>query len=392
MIKLLPALAVLACLTITARGRNEVNGIAAIVNGKVLTQSEVKEAVQGKENVIKISIPAGSRRNAELKKLRTQALDALIEKELILTEFEKLGASVPDQMVDDDINQIIRDRFSGEKEKFIAELKKMDISFARFRELRREQIAIQIMRSQAGKNILFATPQQVKEAYNENIDKFRGIGTVDISTITLAKNTGDPAITPEMRRKLADELKSKLDRDPSQFAELARLYSNDQKAEEGGRHGVVTEKNFRRDLYSMSLQLETGQISEVLEDQAFIYLIKANKRSLGSAKPLSDSAVYEQAETFALTELRSSAHDTWVAHLKREASIKIPGSSGQMVSRTDTEKPVLPSGGTARPTTATSGAVANSSLAPEEATSEEKKGVSKYLPNGKRIRGLFGRD
>ncbi|MEM9481063.1 MAG: peptidylprolyl isomerase [Verrucomicrobiota bacterium] len=392
MIKLLPALAVVACLTITARGRNEVNGIAAIVNGKVVTQSEVKEAVRATEQIINMSIPPGSKRNAELNKVRTQALDTLIERQLILAEFQKMGGAIKDDIVDEDINRIIRERFSDDKDKFIAELRKTDMSFARFRELRREMIAIQFMRGQAGKNIIFATPQQVNDAYKENIDKFRGDGWVDISTITLAKVTGDPAITPEMRRKLADELKAKLDRDPSKFAETAKMYSEDGVASEGGRRGVISEKNFRRDLYAVSLTLKTGEISEVLEDQAYIYIIKANKRSLGSASPMSDPEVYEQAEQLALTDLRKDAHDTWVAHLKREASIKTPGSGGQMVSRTDMEKPELPSGGAARPTTATGGPVTASNDTPGTSVEEDRKGVSKYLPSGKRIRGLFNRD
>ena len=41
--------------------RSQVNGIAAIVNGKVVTQSEVKEAVRATENIINMSIPPGAK-------------------------------------------------------------------------------------------------------------------------------------------------------------------------------------------------------------------------------------------------------------------------------------------------------------------------------------------
>ncbi|MFZ4766591.1 MAG: SurA N-terminal domain-containing protein, partial [Roseimicrobium sp.] len=111
-------------------------GLAVVVNGKVITTSEVADAVKAQEQVIRMTIRDPNAAEARLKELRESALYALIERQLVLSEFEKLGGTIKAQYIDDDINNIIRESFEGNREKFLYELAKTDMTIKKFREQR----------------------------------------------------------------------------------------------------------------------------------------------------------------------------------------------------------------------------------------------------------------
>src|ERR1022692_4817823 len=100
------------------------NGIAAVVNGKVITRSEVREAVEAQTQNIRVTVRDMSEQQRLLDELHEHALDALIERQLVLSEFDKMGGSIRPEYVDDEINNIVRDNFQGDRDKFIFELTK----------------------------------------------------------------------------------------------------------------------------------------------------------------------------------------------------------------------------------------------------------------------------
>ena len=110
------SLAGCVCAALSASAQSSSNGIAAIVNGNVVTKSEVRDAVNAQEQMLRMQYqadPAVLQR--ELATLRSTALDSLIDRELVLAEFKRMGASMKAQWVDDDINSIVRESFKGDR-------------------------------------------------------------------------------------------------------------------------------------------------------------------------------------------------------------------------------------------------------------------------------------
>ena len=68
--------------------------ISAVVNGKPITSSEVREAVKMQEQLIQMTVKDPRAAAARMGELRESALYALIERQLVLSEFEKLGGSI----------------------------------------------------------------------------------------------------------------------------------------------------------------------------------------------------------------------------------------------------------------------------------------------------------
>jgi parvulin-like peptidyl-prolyl isomerase len=318
----------------------EINGIAATVNGRPITKSEVDEAAKHTRNMINLTIPPGAERNKQLAKIDSEALNSLIERELILAEFDKIGFVVKEALVDEDVNKIIAgERFNGDRDKFLGELKASGMTLKRFKDLRRKIIAVEMMRGRNGGGTQIVTPAQVEAAYAEHGDRFRGESFVRLRTLMLPKITAEEGVTAEDQRKLMDTIRRKVVTGTDTFEQMAKTYSQDSVAENGGDRGTIgaKSKDLRPDLVAAAVRLNSGQISEVLEDSHFFWLLKAENKKLGTKKPLTDPTVYKTCERLAQLELRKEANERWVNQLKRTASIR--RFDGQSVSTVAPPKP-----------------------------------------------------
>ncbi|MED5259909.1 MAG: SurA N-terminal domain-containing protein, partial [Verrucomicrobiota bacterium] len=102
MFRLLLSLSLVLSSTLFAQQKS-FNSLVAVVNGQAITESEVQEVTNATRNIIMLSLPEGPERKERLKSLRKNALDSLIERELILSEFIKMGGIIKDEIIDQDV-------------------------------------------------------------------------------------------------------------------------------------------------------------------------------------------------------------------------------------------------------------------------------------------------
>ena len=334
MFRLLLSLSLVLSSTLFAQQKS-FNSLVAVVNGQAITESEVQEVTNATRNIIMLSLPEGPERKERLKSLRKNALNSLIERELILSEFIKMGGIIKDEIIDQDVQRIIDDEpFNGDRNKFLAEVKKAGTTIKRYKDQRRKILSVEIMKSRQAKSISVVTPQKMQETYNKNKERFRNESFARIKTITIRKNPEDPTITAEDRRKLVNSIREKIE-NGEDFSELAKTHSEDSVAEEGGDRGVLSENSIelRRDLKAAAFSLKSNEVSEVLEDKYAFYLIKAEDKKLGSVKPLTDKTVKEEINNLALLDLRRSAYDRWMTKLKKTASIRRFDREGKLITK-----------------------------------------------------------
>lgn len=311
------------------------NSLVAVVNGQVITESEVQQATSNTRQIIIRSQPAGAERDKMLKSLRENALNSLIERELILSEFVKLGAEIKSTIVDQDIEKIIeREPFKGNRDKFIEDLRKTGMTIKRFRDMRQKIIAVEMMRSRQAKGISVVTPQKLTETYQQHKDKFREETFARIRTIMIPKATKNPTIKLDDQRKLITEIREKTIKGVD-FAELAKEHSKDSVSDSGGDRGIIGEKSIklRNDLKIAAFALDSGKVSEVLEDNYAFYLLKSEDKKRGQNKSLNDPTVRDEVNKLALLDLRKSAYERWITKLKKTASIRQFDSKGKLITK-----------------------------------------------------------
>src|SRR5262249_37093944 len=139
------------------------------------------------EQLIMMTIKDPDERSSKLASVRERSLDALIERQLVLGEFEKLGGAMKPEYIDDEIKRIILENFGGDRDKFIFELTKSGMTLKRFREMQEKMIIVQYMKQQHLRGLPPPTPVDVDKFYQKNADKFRDKDFIKISTITLPK-------------------------------------------------------------------------------------------------------------------------------------------------------------------------------------------------------------
>lgn len=336
---LITSLASFVGLSISSSEPREFNSLVAVVNGQVITESEVAQATESTRKVISLTYPAGPERDKRLKALRNNALNSLIERELILSEFVKIGGKIKDQIIEKDIKKIIQgEQFGGDRDKFIEELRKTGMTLKRFKDIRRKIITVEMMSSRQAKGISVVTPQKLDEIYEKYADRFREESFARIRTIMILKISDDETITIADQRKLATEIRERIIKGAN-FAEMAKSHSQDSVAESGGDRGIIGENSIelRHDLKAAAFLLESGQVSDVLEDNLAFYLLLAENKRPGKQKPLSDPEVRDAVNKLALMELRKSAYERWMSKLKKTASIRRFDSKGNLITNSDKE-------------------------------------------------------
>lgn len=313
-----------AAFTTQVRGQAiELNRIRAVVNGEPITQTMVDSAVQTQVQIWLMGnngmISSKDAAAREIRRIEENALEELIDRNLILSEFKKLGGQIKDQFVDESVTRFINERFKGDKAKFHEELKKSGMTISQFREIQRDQIAIQALRSKhGGDEVIPNTPWEKRQKYDEIKGKFASEGTPKVRLMSIAKQT--PTSNPQQQAEILKEVMSKLN-SGADFADLARKYSADSRASEGGYVGVLDKDTLNEGLTRVAYSLRTGQVSQPLDDGPYWRIMKVEDR-VGQKTPSLDD-IEEEVDRALTAEKRNKALETWLKKLRRDANVRV---------------------------------------------------------------------
>ena len=296
------------------------NGIAAVVNGTVITKSELNDAIGAQRQMIMMKNRDNPKQaEEELASLNRTALDSLIERQLILAEFKKSGGVIKPQYVEDDINNLIREQFKGDRDAFIVELAKSGMTIKKFKDLREKMIVVQVMRGKHGGNQVPPTPGEVESYYREHAAQWRDKDMIKISTITIPKFSSEASATPETQKALANELRSKVIAG-SDFGSLAKTYSQDSRAESNGEWPWMETKALNPTMRGPALATKDGGVTPVIEDVAAYIIIYVDAKKLGDLPPL--EKLRGDIEKMIRSERGKGDVDKWVESLKKKAVIR----------------------------------------------------------------------
>lgn len=302
----------------------ELNRIKAVVNGEPITQTMVDQAVQTQVQVWLMGnkgMVSKAEAEREIRRMEATALEDLIDRNLILSEFKKLGGQIKDQFVDESINRFITDRFKGNRDQFLAELKKSGMTIAQFRDIQRDQIAIQALRSKhGGEDAIPNTPWEKRAKYNEIKGEFASEGQPKVRLMSIPKQTDSSSQAAQ--QKVLEEVMGKL-RSGGDFGELAKKHSADSFASKGGYVGVLGKNELNEGLTRAAYSLPAGQISQPLDGGINWHIIKVDSR-VGQKTP-SFEELEEEIDRRLTIDKRKKNLEGWLKKLRRDANVRIYG-------------------------------------------------------------------
>jgi len=314
-----------------ARGQLLADGIAAVVNDKVITYLQINEQVSETEKLLRQNLQ-GQELFDRLKEAKLNVLKALIDRELIIQDFKKLGGTIPDTFVNARIDDKIRERYGGDRVVFIKTLYERGETMAKFRDEIQDNAIVQYMRAKNVSQTVLVSPYQIEQYYENNLRLFQQDEQLKISTIARRKSqfpstrTGPDGkeVSYDPQEEIAKEILYKLDTG-ADFADLAKSYSEGSNKDDGGALGWVTETGklaIRADLWPFIEKLEPGQHTDVIStSDGFYYIVQVEDRSKAKITPLED--VRKQIEDTIISQQSQLRQQEWIDGLKAKAFVKM---------------------------------------------------------------------
>ena len=253
---------------------------------------------------------------------RKKILDELINQQLLIHEFNALGADIPQHAVNQRINKHIMDNYQGNEKAFRKQLKADGLSFDKFSKLTKERLIGQAMRAQHFNDAAPATPEEIRAEYNKHKDKLRDKSKdkIEFEKIYIPKiDENDLLATPETQLQKAEELIQRIKKGEN-FAELAKKHSTDGFQDVGGKQTNISRTDLSPAISSILFSEDVGKVLEPLADTNGYHIIRVTKKIPGPPVPL--AKVKDAIEREVQNKKSSARFNNFIKRLRKKAIIK----------------------------------------------------------------------
>ncbi len=241
-----------------------------------------------------------------------------INRHLLLKKADNMGIQVSSGKVDEEINAV-KKRFSSERE-FLKELELKKLTLKQYQQELKEDILIDaVFRRELGEGIKI-TDQQIEDYFKKNSLQFssaeqRRASVILIKVDPKAGSAGDRKARQELQKILAKLKKG------GDFAELARLHSQDSIAKRGGDLGFFTKDRMFGPFSKLAFKLKVGEVSEIFRTQHGYQILKVTGKKAGKKGTL-ESERKNIRKLLTDREIKNKSHP-YLEALRKKANIKI---------------------------------------------------------------------
>jgi peptidyl-prolyl cis-trans isomerase SurA len=304
------------CQAAYAADMEVIDGIAAVVNGDIITYSQVRGLVAPREKLLRSQLK-GDELVKQLKEVRQAALKDLIDRQLIIQAFKKESYQIPDHYIDQRMHEIIQENFGGDRNTFIKTLEAQSYTLGEFKKMETERMIVQAMRMKNVKRDTIASPAKIEEYYKTHRNEFTAKEQVKLRLIMIPAHASDGNAAAQ--RSMAEEILGKLV-NGGEFDRMAQIYSEDSSRELGGDWGWIERKTLAAPLEKVAFNLPVGRVSNIIEFNGNFYLLKVEDRKGGTTQSLAQAR--EQIEKKLLQQEAQNLQEKWLTSLRSKAYIR----------------------------------------------------------------------
>jgi len=288
--------------------KNDASEPAATVNGEAITKGEL-EALMKKDGPMAVPLPEGQRKQMQMAKLY-----ALIDAALLRQFLKKNAPPIDDKELNARVSDLATQlRQQGKSlTDFCRELNQSEAQL-------RDNIAATIQwYAYAEKNV---TEQDLEKCYQENKDLFDQ-ARVRVSELVFRVPTQTSPSEKELQRSRLKELRDKILANQITFEDAAKQFSQSLTKDQGGdldwlphlKGGLLPLPD---NVIDTAFTLQPGQVSDVLDTEFGLYLIKTTQRDPGH--PSEYAKVKQEVRELFVEEMKMSI----LTNLRKTADLKI---------------------------------------------------------------------
>jgi len=293
-----------------------VDGIAAIVNGEVITYSQVRALSAPREKLLRSQLTGKDLEN-KLLELRQLALKDLIDRRLVIQAFKKESYQIPDHFVDQRMQEILRESFGGDRNTFIKTLEAQNYTLGEFKEKEMERMIVAAMRSHNVKTNSIVSPTKIEDYYRKHHEEFTTKEEIKLRMIMISGQK-DTASAPA-QKALAEEVLGRL-ASGAEFDRTAQVYSEDSTRDNGGDWGWIERNTLAAPLEKFAFNMPVGRISNIIEYAGNYYILKVEDKRGGTTRSLAEAR--SDIEKKLLQVEAQGIQERWIAGLRAKAYIK----------------------------------------------------------------------
>lgn len=293
-----------------------IDGIAAIVNGDIITYSQVRGLSGPRERLLQTQYK-GEELVKQIKEAREAALKDLIDRQLIVQSFRKEKFELPEYFVEERVKDIIREDFGGDRATFIKTLQAQNYSLSEFKKMETEKIIVAAMRGKNVKPITTVSPTKISQYYAKHKAEFTAKEQVKLRLIMIPTRAAEGNAAAQ--KAVAEELLGKL-ADGAPFDRMAQMYSEDATRDSGGDWGWIERKTLAPQLEKVAFNLPAGRVSHVIELGPNFYILKVEEKRGGETPSL--AKLRPEIEKKLIQEETQRQQELWLAGLRQKAYIR----------------------------------------------------------------------
>jgi peptidyl-prolyl cis-trans isomerase SurA len=300
-------------------GRAELaDGILAVVNKSVITHEQVMEFVAPAIDALRQEYAnqqdVSNVFEQKVSNVFNDGLEQLIERQLILHDFDVEGYKLPDSYVDQLVQDRIRDRY-GDRITLMKSLQAQGMTYEQFRKDIRDQYIISALRAKNVSQEVVISPYKIENYYLAHQDDFKVGDQVKLRMIVLNKSSSDDQSAHRMAEEILTQIKQ-----GASFAQMASVYSQGSQQSQGGDWGWIDRSVLREQLADIAFSLKPGQMSGIIDTPQACYLMLVEQKRPAHVKPLSE--VRDDIEATLRAQEQSRLEKQWIAELKKKTFIR----------------------------------------------------------------------
>ena len=291
------------------------DGVKAVVNERAITFAEVEDYTRPAADALRRQYAAQPEVfQQKLKEALDDSLEQLVDRALILHYFETESYKLPDSLVDQMVQERIREKF-GDRVTLMKTLQAQGMTFEQFRKQLREQYIESALRNQNIQREITISPFKVESYYQANQEKYKLDDQVKLRMIVLTKTSPDDTNVIQIAREIQTKVK-----EGTPFAEMAAVYSQGSQQHAGGDWGWVERSVLRKELAEVAFKLAPGQTSDPIDAPDAIYFMLVEDKKSAQYRPLAD--VRADVEKTLKVQEQAKLEKAWIDGLKKKTFIR----------------------------------------------------------------------
>ena len=295
-----------------------IDRIVARVNDDVITLSELQEEGLPLFERLRANY-TGKELEYQVQHAEREFLDQLILRRLQLQYASQIGINAAENEINAALKDVLN-RNNMTQEALTALLTREGLTLQDYKDRLREQIILARLMNQAVRSRVSVDASEVEAYYKSHQDEFSQPAQARVRHIFFRI---DPDAAPPQVDAVREQASRVLReaRNGGDFGELARRYSEDATAANGGDLGVIKRGQALPEFEEVIFALREGDVSEVVRTPNGLHIVKIDAFTKGSEQPFPE--IKAEIERRLLQKKIEQRFQDWTNELKDRAFIEI---------------------------------------------------------------------